>query len=635
MANLIGQNIGPYRILEQIGQGGMATVYKAYQPSMDRYVAVKVLPPHFMQDPNFVERFKREARTIARLEHPHILPVHDYGKTDSGTTYIAMRYIEAGTLNDLQRQGTMSLDDAVRLFEQIADALAYAHEQGVVHRDMKPSNILVDPRGQAFLTDFGLARMIEGSSNLTGSMILGTPSYMAPELGEGKPADERSDIYALGVILYELTTGRLPFEAETPLAVMLKHMTEPLPLPRSLNPAIPEPVERIILKALAKEPESRYQNVNDMILALRRAISRAPTIASPAVPPLKSPQKPKNILEQGLQLPRPPWLWPAIGGAAAFFILACCLLTFISRNAKLNKETEGALPPVELTATARVEATKNAPTPTEPEKPAADANAFKLKGRIAFVSDRDGNNEIYILKEDGELLRLTNNPAADTEPVWSPDGAKLAFVSNRDGNEEIYILGPDGQPKRMTNNPAADRSPVWSSDGAKLAFISDRDGNDEVYLLDSQGEITRMTSNPASEQDLVWSPDGTKFAFASDRDGDYEIYILGADGEPKQMTNNRAADREPIWSPDGAKLAFASDRDGDYEIYILGADGEPQQMTNNRAADREPIWSPDGAMLAFVSNRDGKPQIYILNSNGETHPLSKVNSRDGNPAWSR
>nr|NIP22610.1 serine/threonine protein kinase [Phycisphaerae bacterium]NIX26425.1 protein kinase [Phycisphaerae bacterium] len=217
MSNLSGRNLGPYRIMEQIGKGGMATVYKSYQPSVDRYVAIKVLPAHFAQDPAFVERFEREARTIARLEHPHILPVYDYGKADDGTTYIVMRYIEAGTLADLLAESVLFLEEGFRIFIQIGEALAYAHAQGVVHRDMKPSNVLIDMHNQAFLTDFGLARMVEGDSSLTGSAILGTPAYMAPEQGEGKPADERSDIYALGIMLYELTTGRRPFEAETPM----------------------------------------------------------------------------------------------------------------------------------------------------------------------------------------------------------------------------------------------------------------------------------------------------------------------------------------------------------------------------------------------------------------------------------
>ncbi len=370
MANLIGQNLGPYRIIEQIGLGGMATVYKAYQPSMDRYVAVKVLPAHFMQDPAFVERFEREARTIAKLEHPHILPVFDYGQTTGGITYIAMRYVEAGTLADLLAQKTPPLEEAFRLFNQMADALAYAHEQGVVHRDIKPSNMLVDSRGQIFLTDFGLARMIEGSSNLTGSMILGTPAYMAPELGEGQPADKLSDIYALGVVLYELATGRPPFQAETPMAVMLKHMTEPLPLPRQLNPAIPEALEQIILKALAKNPADRYPDIPAMMAALRKM---------PAPPPLTAP--PPSAATAIPQKKFPAWGRWAIAGLGIALLTGAAILFLIPSNDEesppppapatviaARPQTEEATPPSQPTALI-----PTPPPPTEPKPAAVEA----------------------------------------------------------------------------------------------------------------------------------------------------------------------------------------------------------------------------------------------------------------------
>ena len=244
-----------------------------------------------MQDPTFGERFQREARPIAKLEHPPILPGFDYGQAENGVTYIAMRYVEAGTLADLLRQKMPPLRGAYRLFDQIADALAYAHEQGIIHRDIKPSNMLVDARNQVFLTDFGLARMMEGTSNLTGSMIMGTQAYMAPELGEGRPADPLSDIYALGVVLYEMTAGRPPFEAETPMAVMLKHMTEPLPLPRQINPDIPEPLEHVILKALAKEPADRFQSITAMLEAVRH-LPRPETPSTVAGVTLQKPQLP-------------------------------------------------------------------------------------------------------------------------------------------------------------------------------------------------------------------------------------------------------------------------------------------------------------------------------------------------------
>ena len=228
MTELVGQTLGPYRLTEQIGLGGMATVYKAYQASVDRYVAVKVLPRQFAEDPTFMGRFEQEARTIAKLEHPHILPVHDYGE-QKRITYLVMRFVEAGTLKDLiASQSPLSPEECLRIVQQVGGALDYAHSQGVIHRDIKPSNVLVDPRGDCFLTDFGIARLVEGTTEFTATgRIVGTPAYMAPEQGMGEKADARSDIYALGIILYEMVTGKVPYEAETPLAVLMKHASAP------------------------------------------------------------------------------------------------------------------------------------------------------------------------------------------------------------------------------------------------------------------------------------------------------------------------------------------------------------------------------------------------------------------------
>src|SRR3990172_3192350 len=245
----------------------MAVVYKAYQPSLDRYVALKVLPAHLTDEPGFAERFRREARAVAKLEHPHILAVHDYGQ-EGDLTYIAMRYVDGGTLKDLLGKALV-LPLIVELIGQIGEALDYAHEHGVIHRDVKPSNILLDKGNWALLTDFGVARMVEATQQLTGTGVgVGTPAYMSPEQGQGKKVDRRSDVYSLGVVLYEMSTGRVPFEAETPLAVVWKHVNEPLPLPRSINPQVPEAAERGVLKGMAKSPQDRFPRTGDLAKAL-------------------------------------------------------------------------------------------------------------------------------------------------------------------------------------------------------------------------------------------------------------------------------------------------------------------------------------------------------------------------------
>jgi len=268
-----GQMLGPYRIISQVGQGGMATVYKAYQPSMDRNVAIKVLPGQLAQSAEFMQRFQQEARIIARLEHAHILPVFDYGESE-GIAYFVMRYLEAGTLKNQMEAGPLPLREIDRLFSQLADALSYAHSQGVIHRDLKPANALIDSRGNLFLTDFGIAKILESASpRLTQTdAIMGTPAYISPEQAQAQQVDQRSDIYSLGIILYEMVTGRVPYTADTPLAVILKHVTHPLPLPSSVKPDIPEAIERVLLKALAKNLDDRFANVPDFLTAWKIAL---------------------------------------------------------------------------------------------------------------------------------------------------------------------------------------------------------------------------------------------------------------------------------------------------------------------------------------------------------------------------
>ncbi|MBN1266939.1 MAG: protein kinase [Anaerolineales bacterium] len=283
--SLVGQTLGAYRLMERLGQGGMATVYKAYEPALDRYVAIKVLPQFFASDPNFTARFRREAKAVAQLNHPNIVPIYSFGETN-GISYIAMQYVEGGTLKHVRGE-QLDCPAALQLLLPIARALGYAHQRGIIHRDVKPSNVLLNSEGWPLLTDFGLAKMTQAShERLTGTGVgMGTPMYMSPEQGQGSRVDHRSDIYSLGIMLYEFVTGDVPFHADTPMAIVIKHMTAPLPMPRSINPAIPETVETLILKATAKDPDDRFQSAAELAAAMETALDTALRTPAPAAKP--------------------------------------------------------------------------------------------------------------------------------------------------------------------------------------------------------------------------------------------------------------------------------------------------------------------------------------------------------------
>jgi len=268
MTDLLDMRIGQYHLTEVIGRGGMSTVYKAYQPALDRFVAVKVLLHN--SDPQFAARFRREARAIAHLQHPNILPIYDYNEQD-GLLYLVLQYIENGaTLSELL--GTpMAPVAALRLAVHLLAALDYAHTRGVIHRDIKPSNVLMLSPRWPMLADFGIAKLMTDEQRLTMSgMIIGTTAYMAPEQAAGRPTDARTDLYSAGIVLYELLTGRVPFDADTPVAVLMKHAYEPPPPPSSINPDIPVAVETALLRAIEKDPGARYQSAAAMAEALEQ-----------------------------------------------------------------------------------------------------------------------------------------------------------------------------------------------------------------------------------------------------------------------------------------------------------------------------------------------------------------------------
>jgi serine/threonine protein kinase len=274
-----GQNLGKYRILEPLGRGGMAQVYKAYHPQLDRYVAIKVLRSDLVEDAEFLARFQREARAVAALRHPHIVQIYDFDVHDD-LYYMVMELLEGDTLkaylNNLRVRGErLPLGETARIFIDVLDGLSYAHGEGIIHRDLKPANIMLTRHGEAVLTDFGIAQIVGGTQYTVAGALMGTLSYMAPEQGLEGHCDARSDIYSIGIAYFESLTGNVPFDADTPLAILMKHINDPLPMPRRLDPTIPEAFERVALKALSKRPDDRFQSATEMADSLTSAAREA------------------------------------------------------------------------------------------------------------------------------------------------------------------------------------------------------------------------------------------------------------------------------------------------------------------------------------------------------------------------
>ena len=272
MVELVGQNLGQYEIVEEIARGGMATVYRARQKSIGRDVAIKVLPAKFTHDKTFIERFNREVEVISQLQHPHILPIYDFGEYEE-MPYIVMAYIAGGTLTDRIVNGPIPPAEVARMVHQIADALDFAHSRGIVHRDFKPGNVLLDERGNTYLADFGLAKITESSSDITGTMIIGTPDYMAPEQARSGDITGSVDVYALGVTIYQMLTGQAPYEAPTAAGLLVAHITEPIPDIRVSRPDLPDVVQTVVEQSLAKEPEKRYASSGVLAIDLEKALA--------------------------------------------------------------------------------------------------------------------------------------------------------------------------------------------------------------------------------------------------------------------------------------------------------------------------------------------------------------------------
>jgi eukaryotic-like serine/threonine-protein kinase len=407
MSNLIGKYLDRYHIIEPLGEGGMATVYKAYDTRLETDVAVKVIRTEALPQ-NAIERalkrFEREAKSLAKLTHPNIVKVTDYGEYE-GMPYLVMPYLPGGTLKKLLGK-PMPWRDVVKVLIPVAEALDFAHRQGVVHRDVKPANILLTELGQPMLTDFGIAKILdaENTMELTGTgAFVGTPEYMAPEQATAKTADHRADIYSLGIVLYEMVTGRKPYQADTPFAVMIKQANDPLPRPSLFNPDIPKGVENILLKALTKKPEDRYQSMGEMVTALEGVIAakgRSPKkIKEPKIPKVPAQGRPFN--------------WKVVTGVIVFLLATLGLVAvWQSRNIMTQ------LFPVNTSASSRTpmltlaSAVANTIQPTDTSKPTSTPYTGGLSVEIT-----DPKGVTMRLVSAGEFTIGAQSGSIDAQPA--------------------------------------------------------------------------------------------------------------------------------------------------------------------------------------------------------------------------
>jgi len=509
---LLPTHIGRYEVKSELGRGGTAIVYQAHDPSFDREVAIKVLPQHFLHDPQFRLRFEREVKTIAQMEHPAIVPVYDVGE-DNGLPYFVMRNMTGGSLNDRLEKGALSIQDTARLITRLAGGLDYAHRKGIIHRDLKPDNILFDQNGDAFISDFGMAKLADKSQNMTGSGVIGTPAYMSPEQAQGSEVDGRSDIYALGAIIYEMLTGQHPYKANTPMGVVLKHITDPVPEIRRDHPNIPVEVDAIIKKAMNKNPGGRYATAADLSKDLNLAAfseEAAVTVSKPSLIGGLARSK-KNI-----------WI--------GVIVLALIFLA-VAVNLLLGKP-------------APVPASDATPTPTALRaSETAPPSTATLPPPTATVAE----------------LTPTLAPSATPLPPGALD--KIAFISAND----IWWMNPDGSAASPLSGDATPKEKLaWLPDGKTLTYLR----GTCIYLLDAETRLsTRVNCFNAERLDgFRVSPDGKRAAISID----LQLIIVPFNVEAIGRASNRIAlsriegacvyNRHSVkdvrWSRDGKKVAF-------------------------------------------------------------------------------
>jgi Tol biopolymer transport system component/predicted Ser/Thr protein kinase len=667
---VIGRVLSHYRVLERIGRGGMGEVFVAEDMTLGRQVALKVLPEELAASEERRRRFEQEARVVAALNHPNIVTVHSVEEAE-GVHFITMELVRGKRLSELLPKGGMAPSRFLEWAVPITEAVSAAHERGITHRDLKPDNIMVTEKGQPKILDFGLAKLRPEPGGTSQSelqtvpmsgrgQIVGTISHMSPEQAEGRAVDHRSDIFSLGVVFYEMLTGRRPFRGDSPASVLSSILKDTPPPVTELNPEIPRDLAKLCRRCLAKDPTRRYQTALDLrneLEDVRQDIDSGILEVAPA------PRRHRGS-------------W-GIGVAAAMLAAAGAVVF-------LRWGHPGERPALQIQPLTSLEGMETDPTWSP------DGNF------VAFSHAGSGSLDIYVMSAGGdEPIRRTDGPADEKRPRWSPDNRHIAFVSDRGADAWIYLIPPLGGPERELVDtglqPHLGRAELgavpWSPDGQELLF-SRRQPSGDIAIWKTHlvtGEETQVTNPPPNCEDLgaTWSFDGSQVAFWRSEDGRGSLWLIPArGGAARPLLRDEHDNRAPAWSADGRRLVFGSDRAGPVGLWeievasgrlqplipnvtrakeddptpVIGrngklaytqkehdvdlywrdvASGRERQLTSDTGDDESARVSPDGMKVAYHSNRTGNNEIWLLDlATGEERALTSDPASDRLPDWS-
>lgn len=681
----IGAKLGSYEITEAIGEGGMARIYKGFHPELNRFTAIKVVNWGLQEDPEFTERFRREAQAIAILRHPNIVQIFDFGKHSSGY-FMVMEFIDGSDLQVLLREHRarnelLPKDKVIRVIREIAGALDYAHGRGVIHRDVKPSNIMLTREGQPILTDFGLVMLPAHKSQATIGNTFGTPHYVAPEQAiSSAAAVAASDIYSLGIILYEMATGQLPFDDESPLSVALKQISDPPPPPTSINPNLPSDVEDVLLQALAKDPADRFATAGDMAAALemgwsnptasrdRKGVTMLPAGVPPAavVPSITLPNvaavapvsaadlaQAAPIVGGVLTKPSPlPGWWPlAVGGAAVLLLGGWGLFSFFN-----SASGQPPTPTFEAVAIA-----VESPTPTLTLTPLSTLVSSTVTLGDEFPAPTLTPTPQPPTATPTSAPTATPAPSATPTPTVlptaTPTTTPTATLAPTETPTPVPTATPTATPTVTptptpvplptvppTATPAGPGPLTLEQLKGKILFKTDRAGYVQIYRMDADGS-NQLPLDEASlyaqlEADLPFSANQQEKMVVR---GEGQLDLWRANlvtGQELRVTSTGKPEYDPAWSPVDNRIAYVSEETGNGDIYMLNLDGSAVERltTNVDNFDKHPTWSPDGTKIAFWSDMgfNKTRQIWVIDlATRNLRSLSDNPYNDWDPVWVR